>query len=77
MYMEDDDLCYRAHTAGYVTLIASQVPIVHLQGQSIKKNRERKQLYYRSQVYYWQKHYGYLPTLAMRLLRWPIKMIKG
>ena len=72
MYMEDDDLCYRAGKAAIVT----GARVIHLQGSSISVNSERKQLYYASQKYFWQKHYGLGKTLLMRLLRAPYILLK-
>lgn len=77
MYMEDDDLCYRAHQAGAEVAIATQVAVVHLQGQSISRPRERKRYYYASQERFWQTHYGWWPALLMRMLRLPHRIIKG
>jgi hypothetical protein len=77
MYMEDDDLCYRSFKAGYLTAIATQAHLVHLQGKSLKKNRTRKSLYYRSQNYFWQKHYGVGAALLMRGIRLPFRLVKS
>ena len=71
MYMEDDDLCYRAGQAAVVT----GARVVHLQGSSISINSERKRLYYASQNYFWQKHYGKRRALLMRLLRAPYTVL--
>ena len=75
MFFDDDDLCFRAKKAGFDTAVFCRAKIIHLQGKSIKKNAARKRLYYQSQNYFWQKHYGTLPTLLMRILRFPLKII--
>lgn len=76
MYLEDDDLCKRLVDAGYKNAVLNTARIIHLEGKSISKNAERKNIYYKSQDLYWRKHNGIFPTLIMRLLRWPIKIIK-
>ena len=73
MYMEDDDLCYRAQKAGYKVGVFTGARVVHLRGGSISKNRDRKKLYYQSQNYFWRKHYGIFSMWLMRILRWPLK----
>ena len=72
MYMEDDDLCYRAGAVAVVTTAR----IVHLQGSSISVNARRKRLYYVSQTYFWRKHYGWVKTVLMRLLRAPYALLR-
>src|SRR3990167_5311727 len=76
MYLEDDDLCYRAQKAGYRVGVYTKARVVHLQGQSIKSNKKRKRLYYESQNYFWRKHYGVAMMWLMRVLRWPLKFAK-
>ena len=76
MYLEDDDLCFKAQKAGYRVGVYTKARVVHLQGQSIKSNRRRKRLYYESQNYFWRKHYGVAMMWLMRALRWPLKFAK-
>jgi hypothetical protein len=76
MYLEDDDLCKRLIDLGYKNAVLNTAKIIHLEGKSITKNSDRKRIYYRSQDLYWQKHNGFLPTLLMRIIRFPYKMIK-
>lgn len=76
MFFEDDDLCFRVKKLGFRVVVYCRSKIVHLQGKSINKNSSRKTLYYQSQAYFWNKHYGFFPTLIMRILRWPYKLIK-
>ena len=72
MYMEDDDLCYRAGRVAVVT----GASMIHLQGSSISVDSERKRLYYASQNYFWRKHYGLSKSILMRLLRAPFVAIR-
>ena len=74
MYFEDDDLCRRLVEAGYQNAVLTAARIVHLGGKSAKSTRQKKLYYYASQNRYWQKHNGAIPTLIMRLLRWPYKL---
>ncbi|MFA4995819.1 MAG: glycosyltransferase family 2 protein [Patescibacteria group bacterium] len=76
MYLEDDDLCKRLVDAGYKNAVLNTAKIIHLEGKSISKNAERKKIYYQSQNLYWQKHNGLLPTIIMRVIRWPYKFIR-
>ena len=76
MFFEDDDLCYRVIKLGFKVVVYCQAKIIHLQGKSINKNSSRKTMYYTSQTYFWNKHYGFWPTILMRFLRWPYKLIK-
>lgn len=73
MYLEDDDLCKRIVDAGYKNAVLTSAKIVHLEGKSIKMSSERKKMYYDSQAYFWRKHYGFWPTMLMKIFRWPIK----
>lgn len=77
MYLEDDDLCKRLRNTGYKNAVLNTAKIIHLQGKSIKNSKNRKKLYFDSQTYYWKKHNGIFPTLIMRILRWPYKLIKN
>lgn len=76
MYLEDDDLCKRLIDAGYKNAVLNTAKIIHLEGKSISKNKDRKRVYYQSQDLYWQKHNGFLPTLLMRAIRFPYKLLK-
>lgn len=76
MYLEDDDLCKRLVDLGYKNAVLNTAKIIHLEGKS-SSNVLKKRYYYKSQNYYWQKHYGFWPTLAMRIIRWPIKLIQA
>jgi hypothetical protein len=76
MYLEDDDLCYRARKAGYRVGIYTGARVVHWRGGSIRSHRQRKRLYYQSQNYFWRKHYGIMAMWLMRMIRWPLKCVK-
>jgi len=77
MYFEDDDLCYRVQERGLSVVIFTGAEVVHLQGKSLSHTGKRKSLYYTSQNYFWQKHYGLFPALLMRLIRLPYRLVRG
>lgn len=77
MFMEDDDICFKSREHGYKNIVFNRAKIVHLQGKSIAESTERKKLYYRSQDYFWQKHYGVFMATVMKIIRWPIKLVKS
>ena len=80
MYFEDVDLCLRAKKRGYQVFLYPEAQAVHLLGQSIKKNLDRKKLYWQSQIYFYQKHYGWPGFAFAYLINIPRKIylkIKG
>lgn len=76
LYLEDDDLCKRLVDIGYKNGVLIRAKIIHLEGKSLSKDTQRKNLYYKSQTYFWNKHNGFLPALLMRIIRWPYKLYK-
>jgi len=76
MYFEDIDLCKCIKNLNYKIVVFPQVAIIHLGGKSISKFKKRKEYYYKSQNYFYKKHYGRLKMNIMRLIRWPYKIIK-
>lgn len=77
MYLEDDDLCKRLVDQGFKNAVLCTTKIIHLEGKSIPENSKRKKIYYASQTLYWQKHNGTIPTLLMRVVRLPMRLIKA
>lgn len=75
MYMEDDDLCKRITNLGYKNAVLKTAKIIHLEGQA-SNTKTKKKFYYRSQSYFWRKHYGLLFTILMQIIRWPYKFFK-
>jgi N-acetylglucosaminyl-diphospho-decaprenol L-rhamnosyltransferase len=57
MYFEDNDWCLRIRKAGWKVYYNPQVEIVHLGGQSLKKNPSAQGAYYNSLTYFYAKHY--------------------
>jgi len=76
MYFEDVDLCKSVINAfpGQRIYVDTELKIVHLGGKSVKLNRQRFQLYFQAQNYYFQKHLGEPQTALMKIIRWPYKL---
>ena len=76
LYLEDTDLCLRARQQKYLVAICPETSLIHYGGKSPASNRQRRKNYYRSQNYFFKKHYGLISSLIMRLIRLPYKTIK-
>lgn len=74
LYFEDVDLCLRSYSFGYKLQVDNESKIIHLGGKSLESKRVRKKHYYKSQNYYFKKHFGKTKEIIMRLLRVPKKM---
>lgn len=70
MYLEDDDLCLRLNKLGYQNAVLTDAKVIHLEGRS-SASSDKKKWYYRSQDYYFRKHYGLFIMLIMKLIRLP------
>lgn len=70
MYIEDDDLCRRLFDLGLKNAVLTTARLIHYEGKS-STSFEKKQFYYQSQDYYWQKHYGSFQTTLMKIVRSP------
>ncbi len=75
MYFEDIDLCKRVKDLDYKIMVNPRISITHLCGNSIKFFKKRKNYYYKSQDYFYNKYYGLLGACLMKLLRLPHKVI--
>ncbi len=74
MYFEDIDLCKRVKDLDYKVKVFPKVTLVHLGGKSLNKFRKKK-YYYKSQDYFYKKHYGQFIMILMKLLRWPYRLL--
>lgn len=64
IYVEDVDLCYRAHKAGWKTFYFPQVTFVHQVGQSTSRHRLRSKLeHHKSMWIFFKKHFHPHPLL--------------
>lgn len=72
VYMEEPDVCLRAHRAGWKTLYCPQATLTHYGGQTTKDyaatlNPLTLELN-RVHIAFFRKHYGPLASLAVRLI---------
>jgi len=70
MYLEDEDLCRQLSKIGLKNAVLTTAKIIHFEGKS-STSFEKKKFYYKSQDYYWQKHYGTFKTFVMKIIRAP------
>jgi GT2 family glycosyltransferase len=84
MYTEDTDFCYRIKKAGYEVWFTSGAEITHFYGGISGITRRVVIWTHRSQILFYQKHYGtpqrqllYLIKLLNLLLRVPWYIIEG
>ncbi len=75
MYLEDDDLCKRLVDLGYRNGVLNTAKIIHFEGKS-SNNLTKRRYYYKSQNYYWKKHYGFFAMIFMRSIRIPYKIVQ-
>ncbi len=59
MYLEDTDLCYRAHLKGWESWVVPQAELIHYWGKSTEQEkRKMAEEHRRSIYYYFGKHYA-------------------
>jgi GT2 family glycosyltransferase len=75
MYLEDDDLCKRLVDLGYKNAVFNNSKIIHYEGKS-STSLTRRRHYYKSQNYFWRKHYGLILSLMMRTIRLPYSIVQ-
>lgn len=75
MYFEDIDLCKRAREMNYKVFVNPKISLTHLCGKSPSHFIKRKGYYYKSQDYFYKKHYGTLAMYFMKVIRWPYKIL--
>ncbi len=75
MYFEDVDLCLRIKPLGYKIAYVPDLRIRHLVGQSHSSNSSKTNIYYKSQDYFFKKHYGLLTQVILRILRVPYHLL--
>jgi GT2 family glycosyltransferase len=64
IYVEDVDLCYRAHKAGWKIFYFPEVTLVHQLGQSTSRDRLRSRLqHHKSMWIFFKKHFHPHPLL--------------
>ncbi len=75
MYFEDNDWCLRFRKAGWKVYYVPHVEMVHLGGQSLKKNPRAQRAYYQSLRYFYHKHYGVFAQKLLEPLLWLYRML--
>ncbi len=75
MYFEDVDLCLRIKTLGYKVAYVPSIRIKHRVGQSHSSNSSKAQMYYKSQTYFFKKHYSPVTLMVLQLLRYPYNLL--
>lgn len=70
LYFEDVDLCKRIRRLGKKIIYFPEIKIKHWGGKSSPNKSEQKKEYYKSQDYYFKKHYG-------KTISWIVKILRG
>jgi GT2 family glycosyltransferase len=71
MYFEDVDFCLRIKKLGFNIAFFPNSEIIHFGGKSIKIPKQRKKIYFESEKYFYQKHYGSVKLFLLKILRYP------
>jgi GT2 family glycosyltransferase len=67
MYSDETDLQYRLHRKGWKIYYLPEVSTIHFGGQSSSHWRRRKMIY-RGKLLFFQKHYGIVKTVLVRMI---------
>jgi N-acetylglucosaminyl-diphospho-decaprenol L-rhamnosyltransferase len=67
MYFEDNDWCLRMRQHGWKIYYNPRVSVIHHGGQSLGQNPAAHRAYYRSLKYFYEKHYGPLARLLLKV----------
>jgi N-acetylglucosaminyl-diphospho-decaprenol L-rhamnosyltransferase len=65
-YFEDNEWCHRIRLQGWRIYYCPQADIIHIGGQSLRKDPVARNAYTHSLVYFYTKHYGPFKTLLLR-----------
>lgn len=77
MYFEDNDLCLRIRNAGFKVYYNPHISVLHIGGQSLKKNHQAQNYYHRSLQYFYKKHYTVIEQFALTVLLIAYKLVNG
>lgn len=69
MYFEDVDLCKRIRGLNKKIMLIPKAKVLHIGGQSKKSSELQKRQYYKSQDYYFKKHFGIFSAYTIKALR--------
>jgi N-acetylglucosaminyl-diphospho-decaprenol L-rhamnosyltransferase len=68
MYFEDNDLCKRIRELSLKVIYEPSLSIVHIGGQSAKKNNRTPAAYYQSLRLFYRRHYSPVASLLLSVL---------
>ena len=75
LYFEDEDLCRRANSYDFDTVVLNNSEIVHLNGQSTN-SKKRTNYYDQSQDYFIDKYFGVIWASLIHVLRIPYRLLR-
>jgi len=75
IYGDEADLQYRLKRDGWEIYFLPNVTTIHYGGRSMDRWRRRKMVY-RGKMLFYQKHYGFLKTLILRLMLGILSVVK-
>jgi len=75
IYGDEADLQYRLNKAGWKVYFLPTSTIIHYGGRSMDRWKRRKMVY-RGKMLFYQKNYGFLPTLLLRILFAAMSLLK-
>jgi GT2 family glycosyltransferase len=75
IYGDETDLQYRLNQAGWKVYFLPASSIIHFGGRSMDRWKRRKMVY-RGKMLFYQKNYGYLKTLLLRLVLGLMSLLK-
>jgi len=75
IYGDEADLQYRLNKAGWKVYFLPTSTIIHFGGRSMDRWKRRKMVY-RGKMLFYQKNYGFLPTLLLRMLFGVMSLLK-
>ena len=67
MYFEDNDWCLRMRQKGWSIVYNPTCQVIHLGGQSQPQRRQANRMYQQSLLYFYEKHYGPLAQLSLKI----------
>ncbi|MCL5263746.1 MAG: glycosyltransferase family 2 protein [Chloroflexi bacterium] len=67
MYFEETDLCYRLKLSGHKIVYTPEFSVIHHGQQSTSAVKQKMSIqFYRSQAYFYRKHYGPFEQMALK-----------
>lgn len=75
IYGDEADLQYRLKKAGWKIYFLPEATTIHYGGRSMDRWRRRKMVY-RGKMLFYQKHYGFLMTMLLRLMLGLLSLVK-